>query len=242
MVTLSGMCCGLTSIRLAMDAKFEASVTLIVLAAIIDGMDGRIARMLNATSTFGAQLDSLSDFLCFGVAPVIVMYLWSLHDLKGIGWAFVLFYTVCCALRLARFNTSIIEDEERDRHPWKQKFFVGIPSPAGALLCLLPIVVSFYVETFSCPTTLAAVWVALVGSMMASRIPTFAVKKIKVHHEWVLAIMLAFGICIVVVLVEPWFMYTVLAGGYVSTIPFSYNQHRKLAKLSANQAGASLPE
>ena len=109
MITIAGMCCGLSSIRFAMLERWEISVTFIIAAAIIDGMDGRVARMLGATSTFGAQLDSLSDFVCFGVAPVMVMYMWQLHDVRGIGWAAVLFFSVCAALRLARFNTGLFD-------------------------------------------------------------------------------------------------------------------------------------
>jgi CDP-diacylglycerol---serine O-phosphatidyltransferase len=244
MVTMAGLCCGLSSIRFAMEGKFEAAVAMIVAAAVIDGMDGRIARFLNATSTFGAQLDSLSDFLCFGVAPVLVAYKWQLQEVGSIGWAVVLFYAVCCALRLARFNTNLIEDEDTTQ-TWRAKFFVGIPSPAGAMLCLMPIVASFYAPAFLGHPFLDAVWVALVGALMASRVPTFALKKIKIHHEWVLPIMFIFCICIVIILVEPWIMFTLVGFVYCLTIPFSVIRHRKLAAVHSGTAiptVSSLPE
>ena len=171
MVTMLGMCCGLSSIRFALEGNFERAVCMIVIAAIVDGMDGRIARFLNATSTFGAQLDSLSDFLCFGVAPALVMYQWNLHDVKGFGWAVVLFYSVCCALRLARFNTNLVEDEDA-LHPWRAKFFVGIPSPAGGMLCLMPLVTSFDGVILVDHPLIMMGWVVLVGGLMASQAPT----------------------------------------------------------------------
>ena len=161
LVTLGGLCCGLSSMRFAIDGEFKIAVALLAAAAIIDGMDGRIARLLNSTSLFGAQLDSLSDFLCFGIAPPFVLYIWKLHDVRDVGWATVLFFCVCCALRLARFNTSMLEERE----PWQMKFFVGIPSPAGAMLALMPIVSSFYAPTgvfdnsFFC-----IVWVSFLGA------------------------------------------------------------------------------
>lgn len=231
MVTMAGLCCGLTSIRFAMEFRFEYAVTMIVAAAIIDGMDGRIARFLNATSTFGAQLDSLSDFLCFGVAPVITMYIWKLREVSGVGWAIVLFYAVCCALRLARFNTNLIEDED-NLHPWRSKFFVGVPSPAGAMLCLMPVVSSFYAPNFlGRHPLLDCIWVACAGALMASRIPTFAFKKIRIHHEWVLPVMIAVCTCIVIVLVEPWMMFSIASLAYALTIPFSIARYRKLASV-----------
>ncbi len=225
MVTIGGLCCGLSAIRFAMESRFEVAVTLLVASAIIDGMDGRIARLLNSTSMFGAQLDSLSDFLCFGVAPVIVMYLWKLHELGSIGWALVLFFVVCCALRLARFNTNLAQDIA----PWQTKFFTGIPSPAGAMLSLMPLVFSFYASAeIVNNTVLCAGWTTLIAVLMASRIPTFAAKKIRVHHEWVLPIMLVCGVGMVFVLIEPWIMFTVCGFCYCATIPMSIRRYRRL--------------
>jgi CDP-diacylglycerol--serine O-phosphatidyltransferase len=227
MVTLGGLCCGLSAMRLAIEGRFEIAVILLVAAAVIDGMDGRIARFLNSTSMFGAQLDSLSDFVCFGVAPGIILYMWKLHELKGIGWALALFFSVCCALRLARFNTSLTEEHE----PWQAKFFTGVPSPAGAMLALMPLVMSFNVNApgivdnrFAC-----ALWIAVIAVLMASRIPTFAAKKIRVHHEWLLTVMVLGGVMIVLVFIEPWIMFNVAGLVYCAFIPVSVRRYRQLA-------------
>jgi CDP-diacylglycerol--serine O-phosphatidyltransferase len=234
MVTIGGMCCGLSAIRFAMEDKFEIAVTLLVASAIIDGMDGRIARFLNSTSTFGAQLDSLSDFVCFGVAPIFVLYLWKLHTLKSLGWALVLFFAVCCSLRLARFNTNLADETQE---PWQAKFFVGIPSPAGAMLSLMPLVANFYLmaDIFE-NTILCAVWVTIVAILMPSRIPTFAAKKIKIHHEWVLPIMLVCGVGMVFVLIEPWMMFNICGLLYLATLPLSMRKYRKLAAIHKTPA------
>ncbi len=243
MVTIGGLCCGLSAMRFAMNDQFETAVALLVAAAIIDGMDGRLARFLNSTSTFGAQLDSLSDFVCFGVSPVIVLYLWRLHDLKGIGWALVLFFAVCCALRLARFNTNLVEET---REPWQAPFFVGVPSPAGAMLALMPLVLNFSIAGFPSNTIICGVWVSVIAVLMASRIPTFAVKKIRVHHEWVLPIMLGGGLGMVLVISAPWTMFAVCGVIYCVTIPLSIRRYRQLAAmhrgLPASQTGFSSPE
>lgn len=233
MVTMIGLCCGLTSIRLAMDKRFEEAVGILMIAAIIDGLDGRLARFLNATSMFGAQLDSLSDFLCFGVAPVMVMYLWSLHDIKGIGWACVLFYAICCALRLARFNTSIIGETNNPNNEWKKNFFTGIPSPGGAMLAMLPLVTSFYGPSIFSTPAFTALWVTLIGGLMASRVPTFAVKKLRIRHELVLPVMFVFCMYITLLLVEPWAVFIFTSIGYIFSILFSVRRYRKLEKLNA---------
>jgi CDP-diacylglycerol--serine O-phosphatidyltransferase len=229
MVTIGGLCCGLSAIRFALEDRFEVAVTLIVAAAIIDGMDGRIARFLNSTSDFGAQLDSLSDFVCFGASPVLVLYMWKLQYIKAFGWAMVLFYAVCCALRLARFNTNL---SDTSREQWQMKFFVGIPSPAGAMLALMPLVSSFYAPTDILGSAyFCLIWVPLIGILMASRIPTFAAKGIKIHHEWVLPIMLLGAFIIVFVLIEPWVMFNLCGIAYLFTLPLGIRRYRKMAAL-----------
>jgi len=165
MITIAGLCCGLSAIRFGMAGRWEMAVGFILAAALIDGMDGRVARMLGATSLFGAQLDSLSDFMCFGVSPVLVLYMWQLHDIKGIGWAVVLFFAVCMALRLARFNTGLYDDS---KEPWEKQFFTGIPAPAGGILSLLPLVISLQFDNgFMLPPAVTACNVMLVGTLMA---------------------------------------------------------------------------
>jgi CDP-diacylglycerol--serine O-phosphatidyltransferase len=241
LVTLGGLCCGLSSIRFAIDGEYHIAVALLAAAAIIDGMDGRIARLLNSTSMFGAQLDSLSDFLCFGIAPPFVLYIWKLHDIHDAGWAVVLFFVVCCALRLARFNANLVQEHE----PWQMKFFTGIPSPAGAMLSLMPIVSSFYAPTGIFDNAIfCIVWVALMGVLMASRIPTFAAKRIRVHHEWLLPIMLGLALVMVLVFIEPWVMFNVGGIIYCAFIPISMRKYSKLKafhKAKAETATAVSP-
>jgi CDP-diacylglycerol--serine O-phosphatidyltransferase len=232
MVTIVGLSCGLTAMRLAMEGKFEISVVLLIASAVIDGMDGRIARLLNSTSMFGAQLDSLSDFVCFGVSPAIVLYLWKLNDLGGLGWLCVLFYAVCCALRLARFNTALTDES---RAAWQMKFFTGIPSPAGAMLALMPLVFSFESGFgLADDAWFCALWMMLVAALMTSRIPTFAVKKLAIRHEWVLPIMLVVCCVIGLWVVRPWVMFNVTGGIYLLCLPLSVRRYRRYA-LAAKQ-------
>lgn len=233
MVTLAGLCCGLSAIRFALLDKWELSVSFIIAAALIDGMDGRIARMLGATSLFGAQLDSLSDFVCFGIAPALILYMWQLHDIHGIGWAVTLFFCVCTALRLARFNTGLFDDNTR---PWEKKFFVGVPSPAGGILCLLPLVVALQYPELKLPTAYSAVYIVMVGTLMASRIPTFSGKKVRIKHEMIPFFMLGGGAVITLFIIEPWMSIMAFGAGYLCSIPISsmvWKRYKKADALAA---------
>jgi len=225
MITIAGLCCGLSAIRFAMIGRWEMAVGFIMLAALIDGMDGRVARMLGATSVFGAQLDSLSDFLCFGVAPVLVLYMWQLQDVKAIGWAAVLFFSVCTALRLARFNTALFDEPKQ---PWEKQFFTGVPSPAGGILSLLPIILSLQFTGLSIPPALTICYVVAIGTMMASRIPTFAGKHIRIKHELILPFMIGATFLLVVFIIEPWLVLSVLSLAYLASIYFSVKKWRRL--------------
>lgn len=228
MITLAGMCCGLSAIRFAINERWELAVTFIIAAAIIDGMDGRVARMLGATSEFGAQLDSLSDFVCFGVAPALVMYIWLLHDIRGIGWAVTLFYVICTALRLARFNTGLTITP---KNAWTKQFFTGVPSPAGAILCMLPMI--FFLQSdnmLDIKPAIVAVHVVMVGALMASRIPTFAGKNLRLPHDHILPFMIGASLLLVLVVIEPWLMISLISVVYVISIYFSLRRYRKLAR------------
>jgi CDP-diacylglycerol--serine O-phosphatidyltransferase len=188
-------------------------------------MDGRVARMLGATSLFGAQLDSLSDFLCFGVSPALVLYMWQLHDIKGIGWAVVLFFSVCTALRLARFNTGLFDDK---KEAWEKQFFTGVPSPAGGILSLLPLIISLQFDNgFAVPPAVTACHVMLVGTLMASRIPTYAGKNIRIKHENILPFMIGFGLVLVIFFIEPWMLLSLISVLYLVSIYFSVRRWRK---------------
>ncbi|SIS84300.1 CDP-diacylglycerol--serine O-phosphatidyltransferase [Phaeovulum vinaykumarii] len=184
LVTMTAMCLGLTSIRFVFAERFEIALVLLILAAVLDGLDGLIARRLRATSDFGAELDSLSDFLCFGVAPGLLIYRFSLSSADGglasLGWVFVLVYVCCACLRLARFNVA--RDEPT---PDGVKHFTGVPSPAGAMLALFPaFLAQAGVVDLSAAPMLVALWLGIVGALMISRIPTFSPKAMKVPRAW----------------------------------------------------------
>ncbi|MDX1975836.1 MAG: CDP-diacylglycerol--serine O-phosphatidyltransferase [Rickettsiales bacterium] len=234
MITIAGLCCGLSAIRFALLERWEVAVIFILAAALIDGMDGRVARMLGATSEFGAQLDSLSDFVCFGVAPALVLYMWLLQDIKGIGWAVVLFFAVCTALRLARFNTALFEDQKR---PWENQFFVGVPSPAGGLLSLLPLIINLQSEhVFTFPPIIVAMYVVLVGALMASRIPTFSGKNIRIKHEMIPHFMIGCSVLLVIFMIESWMLLSILSIAYMLSIPISIRYWRKLHRDSVKSS------
>lgn len=240
MITIAGMCCGLSAVRFAIIGRWEFAVGFILLAALIDGMDGRVARMLGATSTFGAQLDSLSDFICFGVAPALVMYMWQLHDIRGLGWAVTLFFVVCAALRLARFNTALFED---DKEPWEQQFFTGVPTPSGGMLCLLPLIVTLqFAGDLSVPPAITACYVVCIGALMASRIPTFSGKRQRIKPEGILPFMIFSSVILVLFIIEPWLSLMILSLGYLVSIYFSARRWKRLKAESSNRAAFSSEE
>src|ERR1700674_1834683 len=150
-ITLLALCAGLTAVRLAIEGKLELSLAAIVLAAVLDGIDGRIARLIKGTSRFGAELDSLADFVNFGVAPALILYFWGLHELRSAGWIAALVFAICAGLRLARFNVST---DDPNRPAWASNFFVGMPAPAGAITVLLPIYLHFLLPGTSVPSPL----------------------------------------------------------------------------------------
>src|SRR5258708_21019758 len=162
--------------RFALEQRYQLAVIAIVIAGVLDGLDGRIARLIGATSKFGAELDSLSDFVCFGVSPALVLYLWVMNHAGRFGWAVVLLFAVCAALRLARFNTALDDDS---KPAWTANYFTGVPAPAGAGLAILPLIASFELgrDTFEHPW-LIATWTMLVSGLMVSRLPTFAFKRL----------------------------------------------------------------
>lgn len=228
LITIAGLCCGLSAVRFALLERWELCISFILAAALIDGLDGRAARMLRATSTFGAQLDSLSDFVCFGVAPVLVLYMWGLDDIKRIGWAVVLFYSVCCALRLARFNTAIVDKSEEN---WQKQFFVGIPSPAGAILTLIPLMLTVEMEDYSSISPwFVAAHVVFVAIMMVSRVPTFAAKTVRISPDYVIPVMVWCAFVVVALIIEPWKSLVVLGILYLCSIPFSIRHYRRLSQ------------
>jgi len=228
-LTLVGVCIGLSSIKFALDAKYELAIIAVVFAAMIDGLDGRIARLIKGTSKVGKELDSLTDVISFGVAPGFIMYFWALNEIGKFGWMFVLIYTVCCALRLARFNLTVIEETET----WKINFFEGVPSPAAAGLVLLPLILSLSgIVQFENYTVLSSIAILTTSILMISKIPTYSLKRILIPRH--LAIFLLLGIGIYVSLLIFYTFETLFFSGliYIFLIPMSYFHYRHKNKTS----------
>src|SRR3954470_1956324 len=192
MLTLFALCAGLTSIRFALDQRWEQAVLAILFAAVFDALDGRIARLLDSSSKFGAELDSLSDFVSFGVAPSVVLFMWTMQDVKGIGWALTLLFSSGMALRLARFNTKL---DNADLPAWHSRFFTGVPAPAAAGLVLIPLIASleFPLDILRRPFLVDPVMLAVAG-LAVSRIPTFSFKRLKVTQALVLPTMIVVAV------------------------------------------------
>ncbi len=225
-LTVMALCAGLTSIRFGLDGRFDIAVLAIIVAAVLDGLDGRVARMLKGTTKFGAELDSLSDFLCFGVAPVMLLYLWSLNEIGGLGWIVVLGFSVCCALRLARFNVA---QEDPDKPAWTANYFVGVPSPAAAGLVMLPLYLSFIgIDFLKDAPVLIAIYVAGIAFLMVSKIPTFSGKRLgmRVRRDEILMILLGVALSVAVLFAYPWITFAVLAITYLVILPLSALRYR----------------
>jgi CDP-diacylglycerol---serine O-phosphatidyltransferase len=226
-LTLLALCAGMTAIRFAMIGNFQAAVYAIIAAGIFDGLDGRIARLLKATSRFGAELDSLSDFVSFGVAPAAVLYLWTMSALHGIGWAIVLFFAVCCALRLARFNTELGAEPP----PYAAGFFTGVPAPAGAGLAIMPMFVSFAWGDFPARSPyLDAVWISGVALLMVSTIPTVSLKRFRLPHHLVIPTLLGIGVLTGLVTTVPWLTLTGVGIVYIASMPLTVRAYRRLRR------------
>jgi CDP-diacylglycerol--serine O-phosphatidyltransferase len=237
-LTLAALCSGLTAIRFALQGEMRLAVIAIIVAAIFDALDGRVARRLGVTSRFGAELDSLSDFLCFGVAPALVLYMSSLTLAGALGWVVTLMFPMCSALRLARFNTAL----EPDTPPpaWTGSYFTGVPAPAGALLALMPLMLSFEIEA-AWPRHAAVVGIVLVvvGGLMVSRLPTFSFKKGRIPRHLVLPAMLAAALVMGVLASAPWIALSLIGFGYVCLIPFSLMAYRRQAAQDRKAAEAA---
>ncbi|MGD9639126.1 MAG: CDP-diacylglycerol--serine O-phosphatidyltransferase [Alphaproteobacteria bacterium] len=219
MVTLFALASGITSIRFAAQGRWEAAVIAIFIAAVLDGLDGRVARMLRGTSKFGAELDSLCDFLSFGVAPAIILYFWTPWGGVYPGWVISILYSMSCALRLARFNTML---EDENPPPYWGSFFVGVPAPAGAILSLTPIMLYFHLgfEFLRAPVVVGIVLIVCSG-LMVSQIPTFSVKKLKIPVFLVIPLFLITTIVAGFIISQPWVTISLLALAYSCSIPVS---------------------
>jgi len=227
-VTLLALCSGLTAIRMALEGRFEWAIGAILLAAVLDALDGRLARLLRGTSRFGAELDSLADFVNFGVAPAIILYTWLLNELRSLGWIAVLIYAIATALRLARFNVML---DDPGRRRWHVDYFVGMPAPAGALTVLLPVYLSFLdlVPVDKVIIAPVVVYVFFVAFMMVSNLPTFSGKRIgsRIHRNIVLPVLVASVIIIALVASYPFFMLTLGVIAYLASLPVAWHFHRR---------------
>lgn len=225
LLTIVAICAGLTAIRFGYDGNYEMAVRLILAACVLDGLDGRLARLMKAESPVGAELDSLADFLNFGVAPVLILHSWTLHDFRGAGWLAVLSYSVCCVLRLARFNVSSRLDTEGHT----ADFFVGVPAPAGALLVLLPMVLSFAVSDLplTSPAIIAA-YVCLVGLLMISRIPTYSFKNVVVDRRNTRFVLLGTVLLTAALLTYLWATLALLTFVYTGSIIWGLTSGRRI--------------
>ena len=222
MFTVLALCAGLTSIRYALEGRFELAVALVVVAGVLDGLDGRSARLLKISSKLGAQLDSLADFLSFGVAPAMLVYLWSLNQVPAFGWALALLFATCCAMRLARFNTEL---EDTDRPVWMSRFFTGMPAPAAAGCAMIPMLIAFAFDAqWPRAWPLNAVMLIAIAYLMVSRIPTFSIKTVlvRVRPEWVLPTLIGVGLLVAALSSAPW--HTLLAVGvmYLASLPVGW--------------------
>ena len=227
-LTLAGVCLGISSIKFSIDGNFSLAVTLILFAAILDALDGRIARLIQGTSDFGKELDSLTDFVSFGIAPVFILYFWELNNYGKLGWAITLIYSVCCVLRLARFNLTKIEESQS----WKNNFFEGIPSPAGGLLILMPLIyeltdinININIKQL---TPYLTVFIAI---LLVSKIPTLSLKKISISPKTTVFLLLGIGVVFIALLFYTLETLLIFGIGYLISIPISIivyiNQNKK---------------
>ena len=226
-ITLGGVCLGISSIKFSIDGNFSLAVTLILLAAILDALDGRIARLIKGTSEFGKELDSLTDFVSFGIAPVLILYFWELNTYGKLGWAIALIYSVCCVLRLARFNLTKTNNEPE----WKNNFFEGVPSPAGGLLILMPliydlseIIIKLNIKSLTPFLTI------IIAFLLVSKIPTLSLKRISISSKTTVFLLLAMGIIFIALLFYTFETLLVFGLVYLISIPVSILIYKKQQK------------
>lgn len=232
-LTLAGVCLGISSIKFSIDGNYSLAVVLILIASILDALDGRIARLIKGTSEFGKELDSLTDFVSFGIAPAFILYFWELNNYGKLGWAITLIYSVCCVLRLARFNLTKIDATEE----WKNNFFQGIPSPAGGLLILMPLIYELADINLGLEIKkITPYFTILVAIMLVSKIPTLALKKISISPKTSVFLLLGIGLVFIALLFYTLETLLIFGITYLISIPISIilfrNQNNKNLKIS----------
>ena len=244
LITLLALCAGLTAIRMAVESRLDLALAAIVLAVLLDGIDGRIARLLKGTSRFGAELDSLADFVNFGVAPALILYFWGLQELKSAGWIAALVFAICAALRLARFNVMI---DDPNQPAWAGNFFTGIPAPAGAITVLLPI----YLYFLGVSNGLVTVWLTFIYTLaiallMVSRLPVFSGKRVgkRVPPDLVLPVFVVVVLFFALLISYPWVVLTIGTLTYLGCLPLgwlSYREYQRKDEAAAAALNAAAP-
>jgi CDP-diacylglycerol---serine O-phosphatidyltransferase len=236
LITLLALCAGLTAIRLAFEDKIEWALAAIVFAAGLDGLDGRIARLIKGQSRFGAELDSLADFVNFGCAPGLIIYLWGLHELGNVGWIAAMVFAICAALRLARFNVMI---DDPNRPLWAANFFTGVPAPAGAIVAMLPIYISLLGGPRALPV-ITLLYTLAIAFLMVSRLPVFSGKRVgkRVPPEMVLPVFVLVVLFMALLISYPWWVLSIGTACYLACLPLSwlsYREYQRKDEMSAMQ-------
>lgn len=236
-ITLLAICAGLTAIRLSTEGRMDLAVYAIVFAAVLDGVDGRVARMIKGQSKFGAELDSLADFVNFGVAPGLILYFWQLHELNNGGWIAAMVFAISGGLRLARFNASI---DDPDKPAFAANYFTGVPAPGGAILALLPVYLAF-LGLPKAPAVLTAAYTLLIAFLMVSRLPVFSGKSVKmrVPPEMVLPVFVSVVFFIALLIGYPWHVLSICTLLYLMTLPWGWKSYRDHERNAASAATAT---
>ena len=231
-LTLGGVCLGISSIKFSIDGNFSLSVTLILLAAILDALDGRVARLIKGTSEFGKELDSLTDFVSFGIAPVFILYFWELNSYGKLGWAIALIYSVCCVLRLARFNLTKNDSEQE----WKNNFFEGIPSPAGGLIILIPLIYELSNLNLNLDLRFITPYLTIfIALLLVSKIPTPSLKKISISPRTTIFLLLGAGMIFIALLFYTFETILFFSLIYLIFIPISIFFYKKQLKKNSTK-------
>jgi len=234
-LTIAGVCLGISSIKFSLDLNYKMAVIFIILAAILDALDGRIARLIKGTSDFGKELDSLTDFVSFGIAPAFIVYFWELNNLGKLGWAITLIYSVCCVLRLARFNLTKYGSDEA----WKQNYFEGVPSPIGALLILSPLILELSeLKILQNKSYFTPIFTLVIAVLLISKVPTYSFKNIKIKPTLTIFILLAIGVSLVTLMFFTFETLIAFSLLYIISIPlacFTYYKNKKLSAESISE-------
>lgn len=235
-ITLLALCAGLTAIRLTIEGRIELAIGAIVFAAVLDGIDGRVARLIKGQSRFGAELDSLADFVNFGVTPALIVYFWKLHELSNVGWIAVMVFAISMGLRLARFNAAI---DDPNKPAYAENFFTGVPAPAGAICVLLPIYLSL-LGTPAIPAIVIAIYTLVIAFLMVSRLPVFSGKKLgsRVPREMVLPVIVVVILFIALLISYPWHVLSAGTVLFLVSLPVGWHSYREHER-RAEQASAA---